>query len=1771
MLRLERQHQKQQQQPLDRTRSESHLASCTPQRNQPNRSGGVGPTVIPLGATAAAGAGRPSRSAAAGAAAAVATRSKGRHCGTVAAVAADDEVTSSPEVPFRVCSPGSAKRRRQLLRQQHGSQQQPGKSKGKRGGKGPNASADSGDVMDVDAAGGLDLDSAAAELLQGGHPWAGAWAGGRKGASADVGPLYVPRSWPAVPVTVQAAPVAAPGTGAAAASMALQSEVVTHAGPKQPDGAAGGGEAAAAAGGQEGAAGGTVVSGVNSDGKGKAMDDDRRRASAAAEELRAAYQHFREHCAGFKQYHELKVSLWLEPEQLVGRELRVLWPDEEAWFCGRVTKYVPEQGTHTVEYDDGDVEHLHLAAEEVRLQLVPGEAERGLVPKSSSALRRMADLIEANVSQARKRATELRAGGVAAAAMTAAREGAGNGQQQHAEDPDEVEAKADRWSQRATQLHALVAIMAKEEAEVATAVAAKAAAVAEAGGAAAAVAAPAPVAAAEAATAHEPRAAGVAHVSAADGKGDGRRGSTRCKQRVGQQQQLESQPTQPPEVQLAQDDGDKKRENKGKRGTCKQGLAASQDRKNQGLVRGRSSTKSAPAAPAPADEDSEMPPAAGADLAPVAPTSEAAAADALDAAPVAAGGADTLAEAGPAPGAVGQAAEACEAAAGAEPWSQSNDWATVQVLRPGEVVWAQVRRSAPWPAIVITREEAEREGLGGGSRLSHNHQVFVRFFGDYTVFSLPAVSAGARIPDRGAVVPFLSGLQLGWHTRRDKAVAADKGGAAGGVASSAQAQRFLRALFELRTYMTEGELPRGMIPPNFDEEEDEEEDGVVEVAVAVGGRGGAAARGRGAAGAAALEPLAGAVRLPFTVGHKLRILALGEVVWLSRHFHDEKYIYPLGYKAERMMSSGASGGKEVMHVMEVISEDGVRPLFRITAEGKCPVTADTASKAMRALFEEDARASGRAFARTGVDLYGLSNARVAALVRSLPGAERCERFANWPADMEKPPPPALTPYEEAQRRALYARALRLPEGVVGVHQTKAGMCFECEVCGEDEESSDDLKLECDMCRCVVHMRCYGVATPPPAGVLWLCDVCQMHAAGLPEELSPPCELCPVLGGARKRTENGGYVHLLCALWTPGVTFGNVDTLEPVVGVAKAVQSRASLRCSLCSQPHGACVQCAGDRCYTAFHPMCAREAGMALCELRQGKRDTGAAARSKAAAHAPVDTGAGAAADGGAHALSQDPSENGQGADVDGPYGKENQPQRGNGGKASSSTVETSATAVPAATQGITRPLAAATAAVAGSTAAGRLQRRNRNRARGGRHGSVHTLAGITLGKGVTMACFCLRHEELVLHRPEFCPSYPGGRFAERRAELTREQLRSRRDALLAAEEAATAAAQAVQQQEEQLPAQLQPTRQSAETGRSMSFADWRSRGHRAPEAVAIAREKRSFVRQLPYLVNGRLQHSEDQVRALAPACIGAKPAGCLRPTASVSTGPDGHLEPADSSVQASAELLRPNAGSTASAQPASKQAPASEAVVDGRTAAPAAAEGVPSAAAVQHLPQELLDAAMESGARSVAERYWAMRATVSARLAAGKSAIHGWGAFAKVPHKRGDMLIEYAGELIRPVVSDVREKRMYNDLVGCGTYIFSLNGQQHIDATKAGNMAHLLNHSCDPNCYSRAITLTDPLTGVTTDHVIIIAKRDLQPWEELTYDYRFNSAVELPCNCSAATCRLLVNWPEESRDEDEEGNSEDEGEEHDVGARPGPGLGLGQQASEEARVRGLA
>ena len=55
---------------------------------------------------------------------------------------------------------------------------------------------------------------------------------------------------------------------------------------------------------------------------------------------------------------------------------------------------------------------------------------------------------------------------------------------------------------------------------------------------------------------------------------------------------------------------------------------------------------------------------------------------------------------------------------------------------------------------------------------------------------------------------------------------------------------------------------------------------------------------------------------------------------------------------------------------------------------------------------------------------------------------------------------------------------------------------------------------------------------------WFCDSCKANA-------SPVCELCPNDGGIFKETDNGRWVHLVCALYTPSVAFGDVDRLAHI--------------------------------------------------------------------------------------------------------------------------------------------------------------------------------------------------------------------------------------------------------------------------------------------------------------------------------------------------------------------------------------------------------------------------------------------------------------------------------------------------------------------------------------------------------------------------------------------------------------------------------------------------
>ncbi|XP_057257311.1 histone-lysine N-methyltransferase SETD1A-like, partial [Pezoporus wallicus] len=139
-------------------------------------------------------------------------------------------------------------------------------------------------------------------------------------------------------------------------------------------------------------------------------------------------------------------------------------------------------------------------------------------------------------------------------------------------------------------------------------------------------------------------------------------------------------------------------------------------------------------------------------------------------------------------------------------------------------------------------------------------------------------------------------------------------------------------------------------------------------------------------------------------------------------------------------------------------------------------------------------------------------------------------------------------------------------------------------------------------------------------------------------------------------------------------------------------------------------------------------------------------------------------------------------------------------------------------------------------------------------------------------------------------------------------------------------------------------------------------------------------------------------------------------------------------------------------------------------------------------------------------------------RLRFGRSRIHEWGLFAMEPIAADEMVIEYVGQNIRQVVADMREKRYAQAGIG-SSYLFRVDHDTIIDATKCGNLARFINHCCTPNCYAKVITIE------AQKKIVIYSKQPIGVNEEITYDYKFPiEDTKIPCLCRTESCRGSLN-----------------------------------------------
>lgn len=116
------------------------------------------------------------------------------------------------------------------------------------------------------------------------------------------------------------------------------------------------------------------------------------------------------------------------------------------------------------------------------------------------------------------------------------------------------------------------------------------------------------------------------------------------------------------------------------------------------------------------------------------------------------------------------------------------------------------------------------------------------------------------------------------------------------------------------------------------------------------------------------------------------------------------------------------------------------------------------------------------------------------------------------------------------------------------------------------------------------------------------------------------------------------------------------------------------------------------------------------------------------------------------------------------------------------------------------------------------------------------------------------------------------------------------------------------------------------------------------------------------------------------------------------------------------------------------------------------------------------------------------------------KRGLNGLGLFADENIKKGELIIEYIGQIL----TDAETDKIPNS-----RYIFSVSKNHNIDGTPRWNLARYCNHSCQPNAESE----------VKKKRVFVQAIKNIKAGEEITYDYGeeyFQEFLLGKCMCGA-------------------------------------------------------
>ncbi|KAI7901653.1 F/Y-rich N-terminus-domain-containing protein [Cokeromyces recurvatus] len=125
------------------------------------------------------------------------------------------------------------------------------------------------------------------------------------------------------------------------------------------------------------------------------------------------------------------------------------------------------------------------------------------------------------------------------------------------------------------------------------------------------------------------------------------------------------------------------------------------------------------------------------------------------------------------------------------------------------------------------------------------------------------------------------------------------------------------------------------------------------------------------------------------------VLSLGKVIWDKAAFHNQRYIYPVGYRVKKWYRSMVDPHSDTQYTCEIL-DGGDEPIFQLTADdnpnecwrGPTPTTVWTI--AVRRAFA--IRNMDYGHNPVGPDFFGLRKNTIAKMIQDLPDADKCKNY-----------------------------------------------------------------------------------------------------------------------------------------------------------------------------------------------------------------------------------------------------------------------------------------------------------------------------------------------------------------------------------------------------------------------------------------------------------------------------------------------------------------------------------------------------------------------------------------------------------------------------------------------------------------------------------------------------------------------------------------------------------------------------------------------------------